>query len=92
MPGEPQAPAAAVPPAPDQVLWVLTKGRHCAELAARTHRVGVELRVSVDGSLILSEVVRPFDGKDVRGVAEQHRAAFLGRGWIGPKWPFTGQS
>ena len=68
-------------PAPDRVVWVLTKGDRRAELAARIHPVGVELRVSVGGSLILTEAVRPYDGKDARVLSEQHREAFVAHGW-----------
>ena len=62
-------------------MWVLAKGDRRAALTARTYPSWIELRVCVDGSLIFSEFVRPFDGKDPSAVAEQHRAAFLERGW-----------
>lgn len=82
MPWQPGTPAPPPElPAPDRVLWVLTKAARRAELALRAHPVGVEVRVSVDGSLLLSEVVRAYDGKDTRAVSERHRAAFLERGW-----------
>ena len=82
MPWEPGTPAPAPePPAPDDVLWVVTKGDRRAELAVRTYPYGLELCISVNGSLVSSELVRFGDGRDVRAMSDQQRMAFLGLGW-----------
>ena len=55
-PGTPAPPPAT--PEPDHMLWTLTKGAdRRAELAVRTHPYGLELRISVNGSLVSSELV-----------------------------------
>ena len=70
------------------VVWMT---KHCAENPLKAFiergdraRQGVAVaprRISVNGSLVSSELVRWGDGRDVRALSDQHRAAFLERGW-----------
>jgi hypothetical protein len=60
-------------------LWTLTKGTRSAEARIRRLPHGSELRFSVDGALLWSQL---YHDSAILGVtAEEKRQDFLARGW-----------
>jgi hypothetical protein len=68
-------------------LWIVEKDGRRAELRVRQHPLGLELRMTVGDSFLWSEVHKPGQGRELGAVADQHKAAWLVRGWvpIGPE-------
>lgn len=50
------------PVPPMQALWRLVKGARVADACIWLHSHGTELRISVDGMLVLSQLYRPHEG------------------------------
>jgi hypothetical protein len=74
-------PRPAEAPAVEHVLWTAAKGDRRAELTVRQHRHGLELRMSVGDRFLWSEVFRPGLGRELGAIAEEHKAAWVERGW-----------
>lgn len=64
----------------DTLVWRLRKAGRVACLHARPHPLGIEIRSSVDGAFVWSQVVRT--GVDVGAVSDEHLHAWVARGWI----------
>ena len=52
-----------------------------AILVVRVHPLGQELRCLFDGSLLWSEVHRPGAGRQIGAIADEHKAAWIAKGW-----------
>jgi hypothetical protein len=74
-------PQPAAPPTVEHTLWIVTKGDRRAELRVRQHPLGLELRMTVGDRFLWSEVFRPGLGRELGAVADEHKAAWLERGW-----------
>ena len=70
------------PPAPvEHILWTAVKDTRGAILVVRVHPLGQELRCLFDGSLLWSEVHRPGAGRQIGAIADEHKAAWIAKGW-----------
>jgi hypothetical protein len=74
-------PQPAAPPAVEQTLWIVEKDGRRAELRVRQHPLGLELRMAVGDRSLWSEVYRPGLGRELGAVADEHKAAWVARGW-----------
>ena len=61
-------------------VWTLRRGHKTAECVAWSHHFGWELRLTIDGELIQSHVVRSTE--ELVGVQEAWKAAMAQKGWI----------
>jgi hypothetical protein len=62
-------------------LWTATKDGRRAELWVRQHPLGQELRCYFNDSLLWSEVHKPGEGRQLGEVADEHKAAWVAKGW-----------
>ena len=78
------------PPPSDERLWALTKGARSATCVLRSHPLGVEVRVDVDGEAQMTQVHR------LKADACIHAAtledAFFGKGWTSTDGPADGEA
>lgn len=61
-------------------MWRMAKGPRTAIVRLATHQMGWELKATVDGDLVSSEVCK--EDARVFQVADAWRAAFMEKGWI----------
>jgi hypothetical protein len=84
MPHDFRTVAFSIPRSPDDSpehnLWTLQKDGRTAEARTRMGQAGPELRIYHDGTFLCHEVVP--DGRNVRDVAEEVKAAWVARGWV----------
>jgi hypothetical protein len=69
------------PPAPEHEVWTLRLRDRTATARMRVLPHGYELRISVDGSLILRQLRRDAELPLLQQEAAEHRAAFLAKSW-----------
>jgi len=74
----PGLPHRAEPPA-DEHLWTLRKGQRTAVCAQALHPLGLELRLTVDGETLRTEVARSVE--EGRAASERMRDLFRSKGW-----------
>ena len=69
---------------PEHEAWTLTKPGHLACARVRPYPHGLELRIEVDGSLIVSQLFRT-GVTPLEDAIREHRQAFQERGWTVPE-------
>lgn len=81
----PWTPGVTAPPPPDAppdvAVWTLVLRGQSARAVVREYPHGRELRVLVTSRLLWSQLFRQGDAPTLEAVADEHLAAFIGRGW-----------
>jgi hypothetical protein len=62
-------------------MWTLGRGAERLRCELRTHPMGWELRRTIDGQLLASQVVKAPEEPQVFALAEEWKADALTRGW-----------
>ena len=68
----------------EDIEWRLTRDARCAEAVIYPRPDGLELRISIDGRVVISYFHRHYETSDLQARCDVYRHDFESLGWQGP--------